>query len=109
MDNQPIPPTPGSVATPGPDHSALTAPSGPEPMTRFFGQVRLNPERYSRDIGQITREVIDRLAGTGADLDIIIDISARKQGGFTEAEVRTISENTRTLKFDPAAVGFSTE
>jgi len=99
-------PTPRS----GPDTpDEAPTPPVPESMVRFFGSVRLNPDRYSRDIGQITREVIDRLAGTGADLDIIIDIQARKPEGFTEQEIRTISENARTLKFDPAGLGFATE
>ena len=71
--------------------------------------MRLDPDRYSRDIGQITREVIDRLAGAGADLDIIVDISARKVDGFTEQEIRTIGENARTLKFDPANLGFAAD
>ncbi|MCL2317348.1 MAG: DUF499 domain-containing protein, partial [Actinomycetia bacterium] len=84
-------------------------PPAPEPKIRFFGSVRLNPDRYSRDIGQITREVIDRLAGSGADLNIILDIEARKPEGFTEQECRTISENARTLKFDPGNLGFATE
>ncbi|MCL2489469.1 MAG: DUF499 domain-containing protein [Propionibacteriaceae bacterium] len=105
--HEPEPVMPRPVVTSGVDHPVPDVPSGPEPMVRFFGQVGLNPERYSRDIGQITREVIDRLAGTGADLDIIIDIQARKPEGFTEAEVRTISENARTLKFGDS--GFATE
>jgi len=91
------------------EHPTLDFAPEPQPMVRFFGQVHLNPDRYSRDIGQITREVIDRLAGAGADLDIIIDIQARKAEGFSEAEIRTISENAHTLKFDPAAMGFASE
>jgi len=70
-------------------------------LGRFFGSVRINSDRYNRDIGNITREVIDRLAGSGAQLEITIDIQAIKKEGFTESEVRTISENARVLKFDP--------
>ncbi|NDR52645.1 DUF499 domain-containing protein [Actinomyces sp. 565] len=75
--------------------------------TRFFGYVTVDPERYGRDIGTVTREVIDRLAGTGAQLKITIDIEATKPGGFHESDVRTISENARTLKFD--SQGFEAE
>ena len=70
---------------------------------RFFGSVKVDPVRYSRDIGNVTREIIDRLAGAGAALEITIDIQASKSDGFDEAEVRTISENARVLKFDPTS------
>lgn len=63
----------------------------------------IDPARYSRDIGNVTREIIDRLAGAGAKLDITIDIQASKVEGFDEGEVRTISENARVLKFDPSS------
>ena len=69
-------------------------------LARFFGSVKIDPDRYSRDIGNVTREVIDRLSGAGAHLEITIDIQATKPGGFDEAEIRTIRENTRVLKFD---------
>lgn len=83
---------------PSPVESTLEA-----ALARFFGSVKIDPDRYSRDIGNITREVIDRLAGAGARLEITIDIQAVKPEGFDEAEVRTISENARVLKFDPSS------
>lgn len=84
--------------TPSAGESALEA-----ALARFFGSVKIDPDRYSRDIGNVTREVIDRLAGTGASLEITIDIQAIKHDGFDESEVRTISENARVLKFDPSS------
>ncbi len=81
-----------------PAESALEA-----ALARFFGSVKIDPDRYSRDIGNVTREVIDRLSGAGARLEITIDIQAVKPEGFDEAEVRTISENARVLKFDPSS------
>ncbi|MBM7500903.1 putative AAA+ superfamily ATPase/ribulose bisphosphate carboxylase small subunit [Brachybacterium muris] len=72
-------------------------------LARFFGSVKIDSDRYSRDIGNVTREVIDRLSGAGARLEITIDIQATKPEGFDEAEVRTISENARVLKFDPSS------
>lgn len=69
-------------------------------LARFFGSVKIDPDRYSRDIGNVIREVIDRLAGTGAQLEITIDIQATKPEGFDESEIRTISENANSLKFD---------
>ena len=72
-------------------------------LARYFGSVKVDPERYARDIGNFQREVIDRLAGTGAKLEITIDIQASKAEGFDESEVRTISENASVLKFDPSS------
>lgn len=72
-------------------------------LARFFGSVKIDSDRYARDIGNVTREVIDRLAGAGARLDITIDIQATKPGGFDESEIRTIGENARVLKFDPSS------
>ncbi|MDU2596673.1 MAG: DUF499 domain-containing protein [Dermabacter sp.] len=74
-----------------------------EVLARFFGSVKIDSDRYARDIGNVTREVIDRLAGAGARLDITIDIQATKPDGFDESEVRTIRENVRVLKFDPSS------
>lgn len=74
-----------------------------EVLARFFGSVKIDSDRYARDIGNVTREVIDRLAGAGARLDITIDIQATKPDGFDESEVRTIGENARVLKFDPSS------
>lgn len=88
------------------DDAGLVAGAG-EGTRRFFGSVKIDSDRYSRDIGNITREVIDRLAGTGAQLEITIDIQATKPDGFDDSEVRTISENARVLKFDSSS-GFET-
>ena len=72
-------------------------------LIRYFGSVKINSDRYSRDIGNITREIIDRLVGTGAELEITIDIQATKLDGFNETEVRTINENAQVLKFDDSS------
>ena len=72
-------------------------------LIRYFGSVKINSERYSRDIGNVTREIIDRLVGTGAELEITIDIQATKPEGFNETEVRTINENAQVLKFDDSS------
>ncbi|WP_276315051.1 DUF499 domain-containing protein [Microbacterium profundi] len=90
------------------DASAETGDTAPESSgerqpVRFFGSVKVDPSRYSRDIGNVTREIIDRLVGADATLEITIDIQATKSDGFDEGEVRTISENARVLKFDPSS------
>ena len=76
-------------------------------QTRFFGQVRLNPKRYGSSFSTISKEVLERLDGAGADLEIVLDIQARKPVGFTESELRAIGENAKTLKFDES--GFAAD
>ena len=93
--------TPG-VAIDVADENTVLDSAARKPV-RYFGSVNVDPTRYSRDIGNVTREIIDRLVGAGAKLEITIDIQATKTAGFDESEVRTISENTRVLKFDPSS------
>ena len=69
------------------------------PDTHYTGSVVINSDRYVRMVNNIIEEVIDRLAGSGADLEITMNIHATKPKGFTETEKRIISENSQTLKF----------
>jgi len=89
------------------DDTPANPPVAEEVLTRFFGQVKLNPQRYGSSFSTISKEVLERLQAAGANLEIIIEVEARKPSGFTEAEVRTISENARTLKF--ADNGFASD
>jgi len=46
-------------------------------------------------------EVIERLtAQLGCEVEITLEIGARLPEGFDEATIRTINENSRTLRFD---------
>jgi len=73
---------------------------GPPALTRYFGSVAVDSQRVNREMGLIVEEVIQRLTSlTGCDVEIHLEISARRPEGFDEAIVRTISENSRTLKF----------
>ena len=69
-------------------------------LVRYFGTVKIKADRYSRDFNTISAEVIDRLIGAGADVEITIDIQASKSAGFNESEMRTIRENAQVLKFN---------
>jgi len=100
---------PGSGSMPGPFTTSGSTPpanSGPgaPPVprnTRFFGTVRLDPERYGRDINRLYQEVIQHLAAPdGVDLEITVEITASKKDGFPDDKTRIVSENARTLKFD---------
>jgi predicted AAA+ superfamily ATPase len=89
----------GTIPRPGGD-STGTTPTTPK-KTRFFGAVRLDPERFGRDLNRLYQEVIQHLAAPdGVDLEITVEISAVKKDGFPDTTARIVSENARTLKFD---------
>jgi predicted AAA+ superfamily ATPase len=83
-------------------------PQAPQVLRRFHGTVRLDSNRVGRDAGRIADEVIAHLAGQmGADVTVTIEIEARLPNGATDQLVRTVTENSRTLKFD--SQGFEKE
>jgi len=68
---------------------------------RFFGSVRLDPIRMSRDAGQVADEVVKHLTAlVDADVEVRVEIAATSETGFDDDVVRTVTENARTLKFD---------
>ena len=70
-------------------------------VRRFFGTVTLDPTRVGRDAGRIAEEVISHLVGqAGADVTVRLEIAADLPKGASDQVVRTVTENSRTLKFD---------
>ena len=93
---------------PGEDSEQPSTESTEEPTAqlhrRYHGTVRLDPTRVGRDAGQIAQEIIAHLVGSaGADVTVTIDIEAEFPDGATEHVVRTVTENGRTLKFEPGS------
>ena len=87
----PIPPTPG----PGP--------VVPRPLRRFHGSVTLDASRVGRDASRIADEVITHLVGLlGSSVTVTLEIEADIPTGTPDNVVRTVTENSRTLKFDQA-------
>jgi hypothetical protein len=80
----------------------VAEPEPPPPaLTRYYGRAKVDAQRVNREIGVIVEEVIQRLTSqVGCDVEIILEIHASKPDGFDESTVRTISENSRTLKFE---------
>jgi predicted AAA+ superfamily ATPase len=92
-------PTPG---VPNGSPSALTRPK------RFYGTVTLDATRVGRDAGRIADEVIAHLSGlVGSSVKVTLEIDADVAGGVPENIVRTVTENSRTLKF--TSQGFEDE
>jgi hypothetical protein len=60
------------------------------------------------DAGRVADEVIAHLAGlVGSTVTVTLDIDARISSGAPDHVVRTVTENSRTLKF--TAHGFESE
>ncbi|MFT3835286.1 MAG: Swt1 family HEPN domain-containing protein [Micropruina sp.] len=93
--------TDGDAVIPG-----RAAPSRPDfmypaPKTRFYGVKTLASERMAMDFRSIADEVIAHLRNDpAARLVVRLEIEAVDETGFDEQQIRTVSENTRTLKFE---------
>jgi hypothetical protein len=67
---------------------------------RFHGTVVLDSARVGRDASRIADEVITHLVGlVGSNVKITLDIDADFPAGVPDNVVRTVTENSRTLKF----------
>lgn len=101
--SQPVPlPTPDDVtATPRGGLGEAPVQPATQVFRRFHGTVRIDSARVGRDAGRIAEEVIAHLAGQmGADVIVTIEIEARLPNGASDQLVRTVTENSRTLRFD---------
>ena len=68
---------------------------------RFFGSVRLDSARASRDFGKVAEEVLDHLTTLPkAKVTVTVDIQAEVPDGVEDRVRRVVSENCRTLKFE---------
>jgi predicted AAA+ superfamily ATPase len=109
------PATPGTLGTGGSSAtsgSPASQPPGPSPGTpgatpaparpkRFHATVTLDVNRVGRDASKVAEEVITHLAGlVGAEVKVTLEIEAKVPAGVPENVVRTVTENSRTLKFD---------
>ena len=80
----------------------------PSKPKRYHGTVVLDPARVGRDASRIADEVITHLAGlVGSNLKVTLEIDADIPAGAPDSVVRTVTENSRTLKFGSS--GFERE
>ena len=97
-DDEPPPGEDEEIGEPGTEDGE----PGPDevPFTRFHGSVELDATRVGRDAGQIADEVISHLSGiVGAEVKVTLEIEATVPDGAPENVVRTVTENSKTLKF----------
>jgi len=94
-------PAAGGEGATGPDAGAgPKKPTAPPQPKRFHGMVTLDPTRVGRDSSRIAEEVIAHLAGlVGSTVTVTLEIEARIPSGAPDNVVRTVTENSRTLKF----------
>ena len=94
--------TPGTgTSQPGPGSQPSDPPNpGATQPKRFHGTVELDSTRVGRDASRIADEVIAHLAGlVGATVKVTLEVEAEIPSGAPDNVVRTVTENSRTLKF----------
>jgi len=112
-DGVPAGPTGGGEGTvlPGPDAGPTGTPApapAPAKPKRFHGTVTLDAARVGRDASRIADEVIAHLAGlVGAKVTVTLEVEVEIPSGAPDHVVRTVTENSRTLKF--TSQGFEKE
>lgn len=94
----------GGTAVPQPDtgeEKIITPPPVEKKATQYYGRVEVNPQRVNREIGLIVAEVLEHLTGlVGCEVKVTVEIQAQYPQGFEDGTLRTVGENSRTLKFD---------
>ena len=106
-----VPGTGGEAPGPGGGGGMEEDPSDtPKPAQpkRFHGTVALDEMRVGLDASRIADEVISHLTGmVGANVTVTLEIEAEVPSGAPDHVVRTVTENSRTLKF--TSQGFEKE
>ena len=88
------------LPTPPDGRAPSEPPAAPAKPKRFHGSVVLDTARVGRDASKIADEVIAHLSGlVGARVTVTLEISAEVPSGVPDQAVRTVTENSRTLKF----------
>ena len=103
--------TGGEIPVPGEELGPGEVPAGTPPATqptRFHGTATLDSARVGRDASRIADEVISHFSGlVGAKVTVTLEIAAEVPSGAPDHVVRTVTENSRTLKF--TSQGFEKE
>jgi hypothetical protein len=103
----PPPPDDEDESTPNGDGGGTVPPGVTQPI-RFHGSVLLNSLRVGYEASRVAEEVIAHLDGlVGAEVTVTLEIEAKIPGGVPDTVVRTVTENSRTLKF--TSQGFEKE
>ena len=95
-------PEPTGVGMTGEVETTGESPAQPQVnKTRFYLSARLDNTRINRDVQKLLEEVIKHLSDTpGAEVKVTLEVEASSMHGFSATTVRTVSENSRTLRVD---------
>lgn len=97
------PPKPGPATAPpttGDKKPGTPSPAPEVKLKRFHGTANLDSTRAGRDASRIADEVLAHLVSQpGAEVTVTIEIEAKLPQGASDQLVRTVTENSRTLKF----------
>jgi Protein of unknown function (DUF499) len=106
MESRPLAEQPEGWTTP-----ADESPRSTSPVRRrrcYHGAVKLDTLRMTREASQIAEAILQHLAGLpGAKVSVTLEIQAELPDGAPDHVVRTVTENSRTLKFE--SFGFEEE
>ncbi len=101
IEEGPVTPGGGGEENGGEDDPHVPDQPPEQKARRYHGSVTLNHQRVGRDASQIADEVIAHLSGiVGADVTVTLEIHAEIPDGAPENVVRTVTENSQTLKFE---------
>jgi len=68
---------------------------------RFYGTIRLNPQRLAGSAGQVGEEVLQHLSSlVDSEVEVLLEIKVKVREGIPDRVIRTVSENANTLKFE---------
>jgi predicted AAA+ superfamily ATPase len=82
--------------------AGTTAPFGNNEVSRFFGLLRISGERYGKAFKDVQLEILPHLDDPDTELEITVEIKARRDGGFSDEKQRIVKENAQVLKFKQA-------
>ncbi len=69
-------------------------------LHRFYGSVQINERMMASEAGKIMEEVVKHLTSlSGARVNVILEITAELPDGVPDHTVRTVKENSNTLRF----------
>lgn len=69
-------------------------------LHRFYGSVQISERMMASDAGKIMEEVVKHLTSlSGAKVKVTLEITAELPDGAPDHVVRTVKENSNTLRF----------
>jgi hypothetical protein len=79
-----------------------TPPPAATPLQkRFYGSIKLDSIRLSRDADKVAQEIVQHLTSlVGTEVEVTLEVHAKIPDGASPELVRTITENCRTLRFE---------